>query len=138
MEETNVENTHLLSPKIDFVFQVLFGELGSEFITKELLEAILGEEISDVDLSKNPVLRRFYREDKMGVLDVIVRFNNNTTCNIEMQMVYTEEIIERILFYWARAYTRNIKKGKNYNDLERTIIILILNGEIPKLKEVEI
>ena len=76
MEETNVENTHLLSPKIDFVFQVLFGELGSEFITKELLEAILGEEISDVDLSKNPVLRRFYREDKMGVLDVIVRFNN--------------------------------------------------------------
>ena len=137
MEETNVENTHLLSPKIDFVFQVLFGELGSEFITKELLEAILGEEISDVDLSKNPVLRRFYREDKMGVLDVIVRFNNNTTCNIEMQMVYTEEIIERILYYWARAYTRNIKKGKNYNDLERTIIILILNGEIPKLKEVE-
>ena len=137
MEETNVENTHLLSPKIDFVFQVLFGELGSEFITKELLEAILGKEISDVDLSKNPVLRRFYREDKMGVLDVIVRFNNNTTCNIEMQMVYREEIIERILYYWARAYTRNIKKGKNYNDLERTIIILILNGEIPKLKEVE-
>ena len=135
MEETAKEKTRLLSPKIDSVFQVLFGEVGSEFITKELLEAILGEEISDVDLSNNPVLRRFYPEDKMGILDVLVRFNNNTTCNIEMQMVNTGEIIQRMLFYWAKAFTKNIKKGENYHNLERTIVILILNGEIPKLKD---
>lgn len=137
MEETAKEKTRLLSPKIDSVFQVLFGEVGSEFITKELLEAILGEEISDVDLSNNPVLRRFYPEDKMGILDVLVRFNNNTTCNIEMQMVNTGEIIERMLFYWAKAFTKNIKKGENYHNLERTIVILILNGEIPKLKDID-
>ena len=65
MEETAKEKTRLLSPKIDSVFQVLFGEVGSEFITKELLEAILGEEISDVDLSNNPILRKFNPEDKM-------------------------------------------------------------------------
>ena len=137
MEETAKETTHLLSPKIDSVFQVLFGEVGSEFITKELLEAILGEEISDVDLSNNPILRKFNPEDKMGILDVIVRFNNNTTCNIEMQMVYTGEIIERILFYWGKAYTRNLKKGQSYQNLERTIVIILLNGEIPKLKELD-
>ena len=137
MEETAKEKTRLLSPKIDSVFQVLFGEVGSEFITKELLEAILGEEISDVDLSNNPVLRRFYPEDKMGILDVLVRFNNNTTCNIEMQMVNTGEIIERMLFYWAKAFTKNIKKGENYHNLERTIVILILNGEIQKLKDID-
>ena len=137
MEETAKEKTRLLSPKIDSVFQVLFGEVGSEFITKELLEAILGEEISDVDLSNNPVLRRFYPEDKMGILDVLVRFNNNTTCNIEMQMVNTGEIIQRMLFYWAKAFTKNIKKGENYHNLERTIVILILNGEIPKLKDID-
>ena len=108
MEETAKKPTRLLSPKIDSVFQVLFGEVGSEFITKELLEAILGEEISDVDLSNNPVLRRFYPEDKMGILDVLVRFNNNTTCNIEMQMVNTGEIIERMLFYWEKAFTKNM------------------------------
>ena len=135
MEETAKKPTRLLSPKIDSVFQVLFGEVGSEFITKELLEAILGEEISDVDLSNNPVLRRFYPEDKMGMLDVLVRFNNNTTCNIEMQMVNTGEIIERMLFYWAKTFTRNVKKGQNYHNLERTIMIIILNEEIPKLKE---
>ena len=98
MEETVQKTTRLLSPKIDSVFQVLFGEVGSEFITKELLEAILGEEISDVDLSNNPVLRRFYPEDKMGMLDVLVRFNNNTTCNIEMQMVNTGEIQKECFF----------------------------------------
>ncbi len=135
MEKTAKKPTRLLSPKIDSVFQVLFGEEGSEFITKELLEAILGEEISDVDLSNNPVLRRFYPEDKMGILDVLVRFNNNTTCNIEMQMVNTGEIIERMLFYWAKTFTRNVKKGQNYHNLERTIMIIILNEEIPKLKD---
>ena len=135
MEETAKKTTRLLSPKIDSVFQVLFGEVGSEFITKELLEAILGEEISDVDLSNNPVLRRFYPEDKMGMLDVLVRFNNNTTCNIEMQMVNTGEITERVLFYWAKTFTRNVKKGQSYHNLERTIMIIILNEEIPKLKD---
>ena len=71
MEET-AKKTRLLSPKIDSVFQVLFREVGGEFITKKLLQPILGEEISDVDLSNNPVLRRFYPEDKMGILDVLV------------------------------------------------------------------
>ena len=34
MEDMAKKTTRLLSPKIDSVFQVLFGEEGSEFITK--------------------------------------------------------------------------------------------------------
>lgn len=35
----------LLSPKIDVIFQILFGEVGSERITKKFLEAILNKKI---------------------------------------------------------------------------------------------
>lgn len=35
------EKIKLLSPKLDVVFQALFGEVGSERITKKFLEAII-------------------------------------------------------------------------------------------------
>ena len=41
MEEKSIlnqrENTKLLSPKLDIIFQALFGEIGSERITKKFL-----------------------------------------------------------------------------------------------------
>ena len=47
----------LLSPKLDVVFQALFGEVGSEKITTSLLKAILKQDIQDIDLNQNPILR---------------------------------------------------------------------------------
>ena len=52
------EKRKLLSPKLDVVFQALFGEVGSERITKKFLEAILDKKLEEVDLSRNIVLRR--------------------------------------------------------------------------------
>ena len=132
MEEENVK---LLSPKIDVVFQALFGEVGSEEITKSFLEAILKEKITEIDLSKNPILRRTKVKDKLGVLDVIAEINNKETCNIEMQVGKKDSIIQRILFYWAKVYSRNIQKSEKYNKLKRTIMILIADFEIPTLKD---
>ena len=48
----------LLSPKIDVVFQILFGEVGDENITADLLSTILDEKIESVQLNENIVLRR--------------------------------------------------------------------------------
>ena len=132
MEEANVK---LLSPKIDVVFQALFGEIGSEEITKSFLEAILKQKITEIDLGKNPILRRTKVKDKLGILDVIAEINNKETCNIEMQVGKKDSIIQRILFYWAKIYSRNIQISEKYNKLKRTIMILIADFEIPTLKE---
>ena len=49
----NLKNEQpLLSPKIDVVFQALFGEVGNEHITSKFLEAILQEKITSIDLSR--------------------------------------------------------------------------------------
>ena len=77
------ENNSILSPKVDVVFQILFGEVGSEKITKDLLNCILDEEVHSVDLNQNIVLRRELPEDKMGVVDVLAKVNDNEYCNIE-------------------------------------------------------
>ena len=135
-KEKNNESK-LLSPKLDVVFQALFGEVGNERITKEFLEAILERKIEEVDLSKNIVLRRENIKDKMGVLDVLAKINDKEYINVEMQVGKKANLIERMLYYWARVYTRNIKKREDYEELKKTIEVLIVDFEIESLKELE-
>lgn len=124
-----------LSPKLDVVFQALFGEAGSERITKNFLETILNKKIEKIDLSKNLILRREFKDDKLGVLDILAELDGKEKCNIEMQLVNSKSIIERILYYWSRLYSRQIKIGQDYNLLEKTIIILITDFKIEGLEE---
>ena len=139
MQNDNYENTmeknKILSPKIDVIFQILFGEIGSEKITQDLLSCILSEKIYDVNLNQNIVLRRELPEGKLGIVDVLAKVNDNEYCNIEMQMTNKKNIIKRMLYYWARQYSREIMKSENYQDLKRTIIILIANFELTNLSE---
>lgn len=124
----------ILSPKLDVVFQVLFGEVGSEKITKRFLQSILKEEITEVDLSQNVILRRERENDKLGILDINAKINNKEHCNIELQIVDTGEMKERILYYWSKIFTKQLKKGQEYKELEKTIVILIANFEIEGLE----
>lgn len=126
-----------LSPKLDVVFQALFGEVGSERITKSFLETILNKKIEKIDLSKNPILRREFKDDKLGVLDILAELDGKEKCNIEMQVIDSKSVIERILYYWSRLYSRQIKIGQEYSLLERTIIILITDFKIEGLEELD-
>ena len=130
-----IKQNKLYTPKLDIIFQVLFGEPDSQKITKDLLEKILGVKIEKVDLSKNPILRREFPKDKLGILDVVVEIDNKQSCDLEMQIVESEDIIERMLYYWGKLYTRNIKAGEDYSELKRTIVILIADFEVKGLEE---
>ncbi len=137
MSQILKEEISLLSPKLDVVFQALFGEVGSEEITSKFLEAILNQKIYTIDLSKNVVLRRDYPKDKLGVLDIIAKINDGEYCNIEMQVAGQEEIIERLLYYWGRVYTKQLKSGQSYDVLKKTIVILIANFNVKGLERLE-
>ena len=132
MQEKEIKT---LSPKLDVIFQALFGTAGNEKITKGFLESVLKERIDEIDLDKNPILRREFKDDKLGVLDIIAEINGQENCNIEMQIVNKDNIIERILFYWSRLFCKTIKIGEDYEKLKKTIVILIADFEIEELKE---
>ena len=125
------------SPKMDIIFQAIFGEVGSENITKDFLEKILKRKIEKISLDKNPILRRELKDDKLGVLDIVTELDGKEKCNIEMQLIDKSNIIERMLYYWSKMYTKQIKAGDDYNKLEKTIVILIADFNIKGLEEVE-
>ena len=131
------KNKKTLSPKLDVIFQALFGEVGNERITKAFLQEILKEKIDKIELNVNPILRRETIEDKMGVLDVVAKINNKQNVDIEMQMISNEKLPERILYYWARLFSKGIKKGEDYGKLEKTIAILITNEKIEKFEKLK-
>lgn len=133
-----MSKNNLLSPKLDVVFQALFGEVGSEKITTSLLKAILKQNIEDIDLNQNPILRREFKDDKLGILDILAKINGIDNCNIELQIVDRANIIERALYYWGKLYARGIQVGEDYSNLVRTIIVLITEFDILPEENLEI
>ena len=130
-----IKKEEILSPMIDVVFQMLFGEVGSEKITQDFLSAILKEKIETISLEQNIVLRRELPKGKMGIVDVLAKINDNEFCNVEMQMADKKNMIKRMLYYWARQYAKEIGKKEEYKELKRTIVVLIANFEFDKLRE---
>ena len=126
----------LLNPKIDYVFKRIFGRVGNEEITTALIQAITKIKISDLKLDNSTILERDIIDDKIGILDIKGKIDNNINCNIEMQVADRKNAEKRIMFYWSKEYSRSIKKGQDYNKLEKTICILIIDYELKKLEKI--
>ena len=90
-----MEENKLLSPKIDVVFQALFGEVGNEEVTKALLKVILKQKIEEVNLNQNPILRREFENDKLGILDILAKVNEKEKTE-GTELVTLNEMIERV------------------------------------------
>ena len=123
----------LLNPKNDYVFRRIFGYVGNEDVTKSLLEAIIPEKINKIELDCNPITEKDLLNDKVGILDIKAKLNNNVNCNIEMQIADKNNIEKRMLFYWSKMYTQSIKSGDEYETLERTIVILMSDYNLDNL-----
>ena len=116
----------LLDPKNDYVFKRIFGHIGNENITKQMLSTILKTKINKISLEETPILEQDLVEDKVGIIDVHAKIEETIDVDIE----------KRLLFYWSKLYTKNINKGQDYNSLCKTIVILIANFELDKLKNI--
>lgn len=127
----------LLNPKIDYVFKRIFGRQGNESITKSFISAVLNQNITDVVLESDSCLPKDILDDKVGILDVKIKIDNHTNCDIEMQIVDKKNIEKRILFYCSKMYVQSIKSGTDYIDLEKSIAILISDYELESLKAIE-
>ena len=90
-ERINIIERKLLSPKLDVIFQEIFGEEKNKKITKGFLEAVLKESIEKIDLSKNVILRREFQDDKLGILDILAELNEKEKVNIELQVVNQQD-----------------------------------------------
>lgn len=136
---TNTQKTEerksILQPKNDVVFHALFSR-GKERITRALLEDILKIKIDRLELDKNTELSNDNVKDKNGRLDLRAVINGNIECDIEVQLVSHEKMLERFLYYWAKTYTANLQIGKPYKELRKVISIIIVNDEIKQFEDI--
>ncbi len=118
------------------MFKRIFGKAGNEDITKSLINSILNTNIEQINLDCNPILEKDLKDDKIGILDIKAKLDDNIICNIEMQIANQKNIEKRLLYYWSKLYTSNIKSGEKYNKLNKTISILIADFEIESIEKI--
>ena len=136
IEEIKNINEEIMLPTNDYVFHRLFGHVGNEDLTSGLISSILNQEIETIKIDETQITEQNIKDDKVGVLDIKARLNNNILCDVEMQVAKKEDIEKRIMFYWSKLYSSEIYSGQDYNVLHRTIAILIANFELDNLKEI--
>ena len=115
-----------LDPKMDFIFKKLMEdeELLLDFVTRVLSQTEQG--IVSVEIV-NPETPREHIEDKYSILDVKAITNDGRIINIEIQRRDEFNMVPRSLFHWSEMFSQQLKKGKNYNKLRKTICINILD-----------
>ena len=130
------EENKLLKPKNDIVFQSLFNQK-NEKITKAFVEDLLEEKIDRIIINETKELYREKPEDKLGILDLEVDINEEKKIDVEIQLIEKENFAERLLFYYAKLYGNEIKRGKTYESYKKVVIIAIIDFELEITKEIE-
>ena len=133
---TKLEEKGLLKPKLDVVFRALFREENKN-LTEALISDIIGKNIriKTTDLDRHLDIK--VAQQKLGIMDLRTELEDGTKCNIEIQLEMREYEKERFLYYWADAYSRQLRRGEEHNRLHKTISIIILDHEIKELKGIE-
>ncbi len=119
----------LMSPKIDFVFKLIFGDPKNKDILIPFLRDVAGiaeEDFEEIEYMNSELLKDF-QEERKGILDVRVKNRYGEQINIEIQVVHTKFMTERSLFYLSKMFTSNIKVGDSYTKLRKCIAINIVD-----------
>lgn len=131
------DDNFIMSPKVDFVFKLIFGDEKHKDLLISFLSAVLGlpeKEFEDIEIINNELLREF-KEDKKGILDVRVKTREGKQIDVEIQILPTEFMPERTLFYWSKMYTMQINQGDTYDKLKKCITINIVDFKCTPLKK---
>jgi predicted transposase/invertase (TIGR01784 family) len=121
----------ILNPKVDLAFKKLFGSEDNKDILISFINSIVSEKdkVKEIRLV-NPYNEKEFKNDKLSILDIKAQEElTGQWYNIEMQITDQDYYDKRALYYWSRLYTSQMSTGVNYDKLEKTICINILNFE---------
>jgi predicted transposase/invertase (TIGR01784 family) len=120
-----------LRVKNDYIFQQIFSRNENKAFSIDFLNAVLNlqadRQLTDLKVLDNTRLQKEYPDDKLGILDIKARTNTGELVNIEIQLINRFNMDQRTLFYWAKLFAGQLKKGQPYRDLKKTITINILD-----------
>lgn len=123
-----------IPPKSDVSIKELFQ---NEMVLRHFISAVLAirpEDIRTIRL-KNTFLRRRYRKQKQGILDILAEMNDNSKINIELQVKHYAYWDRRQLFYLSKLYTEDMRIGEDYALLKKCVSISILDFNLTNRNE---
>ena len=117
-----------LDPKADLTFKRVFGEHPD--LVMSLLNALLpldpGQEVAEIEylpvelVPDNPLR-------KNSIVDVRCRDNRGRVFLVEMQMIWSPEFKQRVLFNASKAYVRQLNSGEQYELLQPVYSLNLVN-----------
>lgn len=124
-----MRNTNLLN---DYAFKYVFGQDCKE--ARQALKALLSvflERKVRVAKVKNSELFKNVESMKDARLDLLVEFDDGEQIDLEMQLSKTEDNLQaRFGYYLARLHGSQDMKGKFYNELMTSHVLVFLNVKL--------
>lgn len=130
-EEKSRYSKKLLDVRNDLVFKTIFGEERNKGLLLMLLNAILTEEVEEIIFLDTHIGAEFV-DEKYSVMDIRVRAADQVEINIEMQVESHDGFEQRMLLYWAKLYTKQLKGGAPYTQLKKAVQISIADFKFLK------
>ncbi len=133
--------TKFLDPKNDVAFRRIFGSEKNKDILIHFINDVLelkdGDKIKEITFLPTIAVPEIAAK-KQSVVDVLCKDENGVQLIIEMQVSPQEGFEKRAQYYAAKAYSRQLNKGKEegarYTDLKAVIFIAITDNIIFKDK----
>ncbi len=126
-----------INPRTDYAFKKIFSSAESKDILISFLNALLykGQNtIRDLEFI-NTYEAGGIAILKDSFLDVRAKLDNGSIVIIEMQVLNIEGFNKRVIYYAAKVYINQLKRGEIYTDLEPVIYLTITDFRMFKESE---
>lgn len=106
--------------------------MDNEIVRKYFLSDVLNIPLEEIKSARviNPFLWKRYINQKLGILDIQLELNDDTKINIEVQLKPKAHWEKRTVFYLAKMYTSDLRRGEYYRKAKKCIAITILDFNI--------
>jgi hypothetical protein len=131
MQRSEIDK-EFVSPLNDYVFKSIYGEQKNIENTKGFLKTIL--EIPSEDYLgltvADPFLKRRWRKDKQGIVDLRLSTASGRQISVELQVLSRRAMRERLVYYSTRILADQMKSGFKYETLRQTITVVITDYDL--------
>lgn len=121
--------------KNDVAFRKIFGNENRKEVLISFLNAVLllqeNYRIVTVDIL-TPYQLPDIKGGKVTIVDVKAKDQNNKTYIVEMQVAEVDGFDRRVLYYASKSYSAQIERGDQYQKLNPTYFIGILDFEVTR------
>ena len=121
--------------KNDVAFRKIFGNENRKEVLISFLNAVLllqeNHRIVTVDIL-TPYQLPDIKGGKVTIVDVKAKDQNDKTYIVEMQVAEVEGFDKRVLYYASKSYSAQIERGDQYQKLNPTYFIGILDFEVTR------